>query len=100
MNSKDIDISLFKELSTGKSDPNQFDAVWPPGSELYFLPGYAILVHENNVLVFYANIKGAPQPVPKLGAMSSDELYPLPLNEKEVVAIFGKEDKFKDFFMH
>ena len=99
MRSDDIDVSLFKKLSTGIADPNQFGEMWPSGSELYFLSGYSILVHEEEVLVFYAGTKGNPQPVPKLGTVGSEKLYTMPLREEEVVEIFGKEDELKEFFI-
>jgi len=99
MRSDDINIPLFKKLSTGTSNPNQFGGKWPSESELYFFSGYSVLVYKGEVLAFYVGTKGSPQPMPKIGAISSEKLYTMPLKLEEVVEIFGEEDELIEFFM-
>jgi hypothetical protein len=89
---------VFTDIGSDSLDPG---SRWPAGTERLQIQSWVFFVHDGRILSFRVYYRSERWEwtgrKPALGAAGEDVLYEFPLNQKEVISVFGKPDKIREY---
>jgi len=91
--------NLFFDIGSDSLDPG---SRWPTGTErLQILPWWEFYVHDGRIISFHVYYRPghwlATDQKPAIGAPKTDVLYKFPMSQNEVMDVFGRPDKIREY---
>ena len=89
---------FFRDIGSGNMDPG---SKWPEGTERIQVQSWVFFVHDGRIISFQVYYRSEgwkwTGQIPALGAPGESVLYEFPLNQNEVLSVFGKPDLIREY---